>query len=445
MTEEEKTEETASEITETPETATQSDAAEQTEAPAASAEAAAPEKVSFFRSKRNVLLFGVIALLLLAVIVLAFLLGMHYQHRQTPPAATVVKIETVTAETSQTTAVTAGTTKKTAAKTTAKTTATTTFTLPAKGSYTDPDSQRLTKGTLTETYAYDIDQDGKTEQIGKYRDDTEYGQDYFYQIYRGEKMTFSSYIDGGRGCGTAFDTLCHNKKDDTYFLLRIYFGPSMSIWTFDTTHYPDYVALDTNAASYPKEGNNEGSTYLLNGKESDYASVSAYLNGLEIVDKDERNLQDALQCIEAVPEASLSGDDMDDWNWEDSEDDSSGDAQDGGSGETAADIRNRYYADIEVLQDMIDGYRSDPRYNPAMAGQSQYYNNMLSQLRKKQSLAERSGDAATVAKLQPQIDEYETYADEAAYTDAVNEEIQGLQEQIEKEKDEMQYELSLLQ
>lgn len=445
MTEEEKAEETASEITEAPETATQSDAAEQTEAPAASAEAAASEKVSFFRSKRNVLLFGVIALLLLAVIALAFLLGMHYQHRQTPPAATVVKIETVTAETSQTTAVTAGTTKKTAAKTTAKTTATTTFTLPAKGSYTDPDSQRLTKGTLTETYAYDIDQDGKTEQIGKYRDDTEYGQDYFYQIYRGEKMTFSSYIDGGRGCGTAFDTLCHNKKDDTYFLLRIYFGPSMSIWTFDTTHYPDYVALDTNAASYPKEGNNEGSTYLLNGKESDYASVSAYLNGLEIVDKDERNLQDALQCIEVVPEASSSGDDMDDWNWEDSQDDSSGDAQDGSSGETAADIRNRYYADIEVLQDMIDGYRSDPRYNPAMAGQSQYYNNILSQLRKKQSLAERSGDAATVAKLQPQIDEYETYAEEAAYTDAVNEEIQGLQEQIEKEKDEMQYELSLLQ
>ena len=88
---------------------------------------------------------------------------------------------------------------------------------------------------------------------------------------------------------------------------------------------------------------------------------------------------------------------------------------------------------IEMNQESIKQYESDPNYDPSLVGvDAQYYKDMAAELSREQALLERSGDTAGARALQDDIDACYEIAERIYITNTYHEKILDLQEEIEE-------------
>jgi hypothetical protein len=147
------------------------------------------------------------------------------------------------------------------------------------------DEEEVYTGTLQNTFLYDIDDDGWKETIGKYQTENTLVP-YFYRILQ-ENGSYEDYFD--YAYNSYNNTLIYDHNTNQIHLVKLDYqaaGNGQFIWIYDSNLNIDY-GVDY---YYTKE-----LYFNINNQTASQAEVAAYIQNLEILDPDERDLENWCQ------------------------------------------------------------------------------------------------------------------------------------------------------
>lgn len=364
-------------------------------------------------------LSGVILCLAVCILFLSIMIGKNGLKAEEVQGE---DISTATVETEETTAPseTESATEQTTAPEETETTEETTteavpeLTLPETAYYVDPDSREKVYGNLTGTYSLDIDQDGRTELIGKYYSSSNYSQDYFYQVYRDETMLFSTYIDGGRGCGTGYDFILYDGIKGVYKVARMYFEDGyITVFAWrnngDLSTYMVYP--------YPEVWSDNGfydnsEVCMIPGGSQDVHDCYNYVKKAKAYDNDKRDLSSKL--IFDLPAEVPPTEDA------------------AALRQQKIDEINEYYSGmIRSMENEINSLKSSSSYDPSYAGMdSSYYDALAAEAMQRKSQYEQNGDMASAEAAAAEAEEYTRIATLIDSTSQIQIEIDAYYDEI---------------
>lgn len=301
------------------------------------------------------------------------------------------------------------------------TTTETAFEIPQTASCLDDAGNTIT-GNLESIVDLDLELDGRMEKAAKYYSSKD--NLYFYQIYKNDSFYCTTVPSTGMGCGTSYDFFLTDQSGRRRLASLV----MMDCWficyyTGYNGSYMTYERMVSMSSGYYWE-----SDFTIREKPATFDEVLDYMYSLGF-EKDKRDIPGMLQDnLEAVAESLSSPD-----TTEAASTSPSASATAASTGKDLDEIDTYYRSMIEMNQESIKQYESDPNYDPSLVGaDAQYYKDMAAELSREQALLERSGDTAGARALQDDIDACYEIAERIYITNTYHEEILDLQEEIEE-------------
>lgn len=332
------------------------------------------------------------------------------------------------------------------------------FTAPAdKGDFTVPDEVvykyqgESVSGDLVQVLCADLTYDGESELIGKYYS---FDKDkYFYRVYDNDGGLLNTVISPADDPELTSECVLV-KDENTDSVCFAWFNIRSSDQSINIEYYDlgsgspsDNIA----AYSYGTVSSDRNSAYL-NGSKVSLEKCLKYIRNICIIDDDERDLGSYLNFRISEPNHTVVTQPAVVTTVKPTEPETVPVTQTVTTvsvpdhSEEIAELNRTYSSLIDEAQERIDGYTSDPNYNPQVVdADPQAYRDAAAELSKEQASLERSGDLAGAAEMQETIDKYNTLATQAEFTQQIEPEIARFREQIEQYRTEWDNKLAALQ
>ncbi len=312
----------------------------------------------------------------------------------------------------------------------------TSFELPHEDSYKH--AGETVSGQLVQSFSCDLTYDGANEDIGKY-----FSQDknkYFYRVYRKGKLLNTVISPDNNSERSSECTIVHDGNTGEYHLAWVNVKNDNNI----VLEYLD-LSDNPNKSSTSVEFSMENNDTYIGGNKVSPEKCQQYLDNVTIVDSDERDLSAFLDVTPdqqpAPPEHTTTEAPQVTTTPQEEIQPTTTD-----NSAEITEIREYYEKLIADEQRIIDSYKNDERYNPALitASTEAFFDAMNAKILEKENL-ERSGNLEAAAEVQSSINELDRMIKQTEYSISASADIARHEEIKNQYQQEMNSKLAALQ